>query len=284
MLAFDIETQGLDARRHAVTVVSTEDFATGARRNYEFARVRAEEPAGLPALVDEMVQQFEEATSLCAFNGVRFDLQFLQTALHIDAGTVTRWVLKTTDILECSRLVHGKTFSLNLLCETNGMPVKISSGLEAMRMAEQGRWQQLREYCADDVTILCKLYALRHIKHPRLPLVVDLSGWAHPALYSEQRAGCAGEEASSEVDLGHRANLEAQHVEDGLGVQRGLDERGAALVEHHLPPGLELRVVHGHDDHESHVRDGLLLRAERRERRGEGRRCMQTSATSTALC
>jgi len=198
MLAFDIETQGLDARRHAVTVVSTEDFRTGARRNYEFARVRKQDPAGLPALLDEMVQQLEEAPSLCAFNGVRFDLPFLQTAFRIDAGTVTRWVLKTTDILECSRLVHGKTFSLNLLCETNGMPVKISSGLEAVRMAEQERWEQLREYCADDVSILCKLYALRHLRHPRLPLVVDLCEWAHPALYA---AAAEPAHAGSEVEL-----------------------------------------------------------------------------------
>ena len=183
MLAFDIETQGLDARRHAVTVVSTEDFRTGARRNYEFARVRKEDPASLPALLDEMVQHFEEATSLCAFNGVRFDLPFMQTSFHIDSDTMTRWVLKTTDILECSRLVYGKTFSLNLLCETNDMQVKISSGLEAVRMAEQGRWQQLREYCADDVAILCKLYTMRHIRHPRLPEVVDLKDWAHPAVY-----------------------------------------------------------------------------------------------------
>jgi len=43
------------------------------------------------------------------------------------------------------------------------------------------------------VTILCKLYALWHIKHPRLPLVVDLGGWAHPALYG-----------SLEVDLGEQ--------------------------------------------------------------------------------
>ena len=104
MLVFDIETMGLDARKHAVTVVSTEDFATGCRVNYEFARVRAESPHLIPALLEEMVQAFEEATSLCAFNGVRFDIPFLAKSFSLDPGTVTRWVLKTSDILESSRL------------------------------------------------------------------------------------------------------------------------------------------------------------------------------------
>ena len=44
MLAFDIETTGLDPDHSLVTVVCTEDFATGERRAYEFARVRACEP------------------------------------------------------------------------------------------------------------------------------------------------------------------------------------------------------------------------------------------------
>jgi len=62
MLVFDIETMGLDAWRHAVTVVSTEDFASGARVNYEFARVRAETLHLFASLLEEMVQAFEEAS------------------------------------------------------------------------------------------------------------------------------------------------------------------------------------------------------------------------------
>jgi len=44
MLVFDIETTGLDPEHSVVTVVCTEDFETGERRAYEFARVRACEP------------------------------------------------------------------------------------------------------------------------------------------------------------------------------------------------------------------------------------------------
>ena len=206
MLAFDIETMGLDARRHAVTVVCTEDFHSGKKKSYEFARLRAEHNEALEfarktmldedeadaadvqaqydSLVLELVQDFEEAASLCAFNGVRFDLPFLMHAFGIDNATVTRWVLKTSDILECSRLVHGNTFSLNLLCQTNGLEMKISTGLAAVQMAIDGEWKRLDAYCADDVSILCRLYRLQVIKNPRSDLLMSLVNWSRPGLFA----------------------------------------------------------------------------------------------------
>jgi len=184
MLVFDIETTGLDARKHAVTVVSTQDFRSGRRVSYEFARTRVEAQERLAALAEEMVLAFEEASSLCAFNGVRFDIPFLRTALRIDDATITRWVLKTSDILESSRLLHGTTFSLDLLCQTNGMATKISSGLQAIAMAAERRWDDLRLYCEDDVAILCRLYAQQRITHPRSKCEIDLREWAHADCYA----------------------------------------------------------------------------------------------------
>jgi len=183
MLVFDIETMGLDPRKHAVTVVSTQDYLSGKRVSYEFARVRAETPHLLPSLTEEMILAFEEASSLCAFNGVRFDIPFLRQALSIDDATITRWVLKTSDILESSRLLHGSTFSLDLLCQTNGMPTKISSGLQAIFMAAEQRWQDLRDYCEDDVDILCRMYNMRLVTHPRNKKILDLQEWAHADCY-----------------------------------------------------------------------------------------------------
>lgn len=178
MLVFDIETTGLDARRHLVTVVCTEDYASGAKRCYEFARLRREAPEAVAPLVLEMVVALEEADTLCAFNGVRFDLPFLAAAFAIDNPTLTRWVLKTSDILEASRLVHSCTFSLNLLCQSNGLEAKIASGLQAVHMAAAGEWESLAEYCADDVAILCRLYRMRTVANPRSGRPMDLGRWA----------------------------------------------------------------------------------------------------------
>ena len=186
MLAFDIETTGLQPDKCLVTVVCTQDYFTGERRVYEFARVRDESPEDTDELLQTLVQQFDAATSLCAFNGVRFDIPFLQTAYNIGNERVLAWMLKTSDILEQCRLLHNCTFSLNMLCSANGVQVKSSSGLEAVYMAQRREWQRLRDYCADDVQILCDLYRMRTLINPRTKAMLHLSQIAHPALYLAQ--------------------------------------------------------------------------------------------------
>ena len=40
MLAFDIETKGLDAGKHDITVVCNQNFYTNERKEYEFVKVK----------------------------------------------------------------------------------------------------------------------------------------------------------------------------------------------------------------------------------------------------
>lgn len=191
MLAFDIETTGLDPRKCVVTIVSTEDYRTGETKHYEFSRVCKEAPERLEALKSELIKDFNAASSLCAFNGIQFDIPFLMVSLKLSADVVTGWVLKTTDILECSRHVHQNTFGLNLLCGANGIQLKSSSGLEAIKMAHEGRWEDLKDYCQDDVHILCDLYRKRFLKNPRTEKIMDLREWSDPTLYNNKdRMGC----------------------------------------------------------------------------------------------
>jgi len=64
------------------------------------------------------------------------------------------------------------------------MPTKISSGLKAISMAAEQRWADLREYCEDDVAILCRLYDKQLITHPRNKREIDLREWAHADCYA----------------------------------------------------------------------------------------------------
>ena len=181
MLCFDIETTGLKAGRDVVTVVCAEDFATGARTTYEFYRYKER----YAELRQDLIEAFDAAHSLCAFNGVRFDLPFLAKFLSLGDDVVARWAMKTSDILEQSRLRYKTTFSLNMLCQHNGIPVKISDGKEAINMAHQGRFDELNEYCAMDVSILCDIYRKKFIRHPRSNVTINLKNWARDGLYSE---------------------------------------------------------------------------------------------------
>ena len=149
MLAFDIETTGLDPDHSLVTVVCTEDFETGERRAYEFARVRACEPQNEALLRDDLVRAFDEADSLCAFTGVRFDIPFLHSALGLSLETIAEWLLKmmmTTDILEAARpglFGPAHTFGLNLLCQHNQVAVKRPASNQVRAGAALGRAKAL---------------------------------------------------------------------------------------------------------------------------------------------
>lgn len=190
MLAFDIETTGLNPADNVVTVVCTQDFKTGERRAFEFARVRANEPQNEALLVQELVRAFDAAPSLCAFNGVQFDIPFLHTAFNLSDHTTAAWLMKTTDILESARLgMFGPahTFSLNLLCEHNRVAVKSGSGLQAIKFAHEGKWDALLSYCADDVRILCDLYRRQLLNNPRYNSVIDLRKISHPCTYTAEQ-------------------------------------------------------------------------------------------------
>jgi len=185
MLSFDIETTGLYPTESDVTLVCVEDFHTKMRWKYEFARARVEDPDSVPELERSLIQQFDEADSLCAFNGIKFDIPFLQVALKIEPEKAEAWKEKTSDSLEECRHTYKHTCSLNKLCQSNGIPVKISSGLEAINMAKDGRWGELLEYCEADVSILTQLYEKRVLKNPRTGVMMDLARWAPDNLYED---------------------------------------------------------------------------------------------------
>jgi hypothetical protein len=182
MLVFDIETTGLN-KSDRVTVICTEEFESGKTRVYNFGTAASD--ADRRALIAALESDFDAATSLCAYNGVRFDLPFMQNDLHIPAKRITEWVLKTSDILEQLRLSEGAVCKLDHLCAINDVATKSSDGCAAVRMAREGRWEQLEKYCANDVHILCELYRKRTLKHPhKRGVEIDLQAYARDGFYT----------------------------------------------------------------------------------------------------
>jgi hypothetical protein len=181
-VVFDIETTGL-SKSDRVTVICTEVFESGAKRVYNFGKAASD--ADRQALIAALQSDFDAATSLCAYNGVRFDLPFMQNDLCIPVKTITEWVLKTTDILEQLRLCEGVVCKLDHLCAINDVATKSSDGCAAVRMAREGRWDELEKYCANDVHILCELYRKRTLKHPyKRGAEIDLQAYARDNFYS----------------------------------------------------------------------------------------------------
>ena len=173
LLCFDIETTGLDAMRDEVTMICLQDLVTGERTSYNCGLLSLEDTPST-ALVEQVVQWFEEVDYLCAFNGIRFDLPFMQQALEIHADVITRWVLKTVDPLEFLRLSGHRTSSLDKICTHNQIASKSSTGVRAIEMARDGLWDELEQYCAQDVSILCVLVKMRTFQHPAQDTLIDL--------------------------------------------------------------------------------------------------------------
>ena len=174
-LCFDIETTGLDAKRDEVTMICTEDLVTAERKSYKFGEAMGDDVSAVKALVSQVIKDFDEADGLCAFNGIRFDLPFMQQALEIHDDVITRWVLKTVDPLEYLRLSGHCTSSLDKICIHNNIVSKSSTGLRAIQMAHDGLWAELEEYCQQDVSILCVLLKQGTFKHPTQGTLIDLT-------------------------------------------------------------------------------------------------------------
>lgn len=150
MLAFDIETTGLDAEKHSITVVALygDVPGPGGPRRVDtvlnFARDGAEpNRATLLALMNE-------ATVLCAFNGLRFDIPFIVKRLDVPPEEASEWVRKLYDPFEESKLLTDRTLSLNKLLSRYGLKSKTGTGLEAVHMAQRGDWEKLELYCRQD--------------------------------------------------------------------------------------------------------------------------------------
>lgn len=160
VLAVDIETTGLDPRVDDVTCACAFDPEGGISRAFVFGR------DGGAAGREEFLALLDAAPRLCAFNGVRFDLPFLARRWGLDAGRVGGWVRKLVDPFEASKLALGRTFSLDRLLAANGLSGKTGSGLQAVYMAREGRWDELAEYCMHDTRVTHAAVALPALRLP----------------------------------------------------------------------------------------------------------------------
>lgn len=163
--AFDIETTGLDPLKDKVTCICIcgKDF----------------EHCWLPMLEGRPESFFEfmdRAPFIVAFNGVSFDINFLQKQYDLPDERVGSWVLKLRDVCEASHLAFDRRFSLNKFLSCNHYQTKISTGAEAVLMAQEGRWDEIREYCMSDATLTWLSMEAGHFALP-IGINLDLVNW-----------------------------------------------------------------------------------------------------------
>jgi len=95
----------------------------------------------------------ESASYLVGYNINSFDMQVLQAYYP---GDVTHF--KTFDILEDIRKILGKRLALNDVVYATLGKKKSGHGLQAIELYKEGKLEELKNYCMDDVRLTCELF------------------------------------------------------------------------------------------------------------------------------
>jgi uncharacterized protein YprB with RNaseH-like and TPR domain len=135
MLAWDIETTGLNKHKDLVTVISFYDPEANidcvlrfVDLNFDCELVYADDYL---EKVAKMVDLLDNAKYLCAYNSTSFDSPFIQIQFKLDNAKVQSWIEKTFDILEITRRGFGRTFNLNSCLALNNFDVGKSGSCKA---------------------------------------------------------------------------------------------------------------------------------------------------------
>ena len=171
LLAWDIETTGLDKHKELITVVSFYS-PFGVQEVIRFVELDTNKKLVYKPdnkeNIAKLVGYLNEADFICSFNGVNFDIPFVQIQFQIPNDVVQAWVLKTWDVLETCRRGFGRTFGLNMLLEMNCVSEggKTGDGLKAVHQARRGEWAELEAYCMSDSKLTYEVSVLKIINCP----------------------------------------------------------------------------------------------------------------------
>jgi DEAD/DEAH box helicase domain-containing protein len=98
-------------------------------------------------------EMFQEADQIIGYNIKSFDFEVLKPYLNYDVHT-----LPYLDIMvEVANLI-GYRLKLDNLAQTTLGIGKTADGLEALRMFKQGRMEELKKYCVNDVKVTKEIY------------------------------------------------------------------------------------------------------------------------------
>ncbi len=98
-------------------------------------------------------EMFQEADQIIGFNIKGFDFEVLRPYVNFDVHQ-----LPYLDILEEVVKIIGHRIKLENLAQSNLGAGKSGDGLEAIRMYKQGRMDELKKYCTQDVKVTKEIY------------------------------------------------------------------------------------------------------------------------------
>lgn len=149
IIVFDIETKNAfddvggreNFRKLGISVLGAYDYELGKFATYAEAE--------LPKFAERLMRK----PLLVGFNSRRFDTPILQEYVSFDLSK-----LPQLDIMEEITKIVGHRVGLDSVAEATLGKGKSGSGLDAIRFWREGRIEELKKYCLDDVKITRDLF------------------------------------------------------------------------------------------------------------------------------
>lgn len=148
ILVLDLETQNSfkDVGRHnlqklRVSVVGVFDYLTGAYEAYEEKDLL------------KLDKRIRESDLLIGFNIRRFDLPVLAPYLFTPVEN-----LPVLDLLEAVEKARGHRASLDSIAQPTLKLRKSGTGIDALALFREGKMDELKRYCLDDVRLTKEVY------------------------------------------------------------------------------------------------------------------------------
>jgi len=168
-LVFDIETQNFftdpdvgwnnfDALR--ISVVGVYSYSQNSYHCFEENEM------------EKLLDIFRQSSRIVGFSMNRYDVPVLQNYFLKLSPSIDLWSKERVDLLEEVEIATGRRISLDKLARSNLPTGKDRHGSEAIELYRQGRLDELKEYCLNDVALTKDLYDLyrnrRYLFVPKL--------------------------------------------------------------------------------------------------------------------
>lgn len=101
--------------------------------------------------------------TLVTFNGKVFDIPFIMTRCFLGSDSLSKITLSLLDyphidLFEEIQKITGKRLGLNTVAAILGCTQKSGNGLNAIKLWEDGKYNELKDYCFQDILTTEEVY------------------------------------------------------------------------------------------------------------------------------
>ncbi len=110
--------------------------------------------------MDKLAELFNDARRIVGFSMNRYDVPVLNNYFQRLKNGPKLWEMERVDLLEEIEMATGQRVSLDRLASANLGMNKTHHGSEAIALYRDGKMEELKEYCVNDVKLTKELYDL----------------------------------------------------------------------------------------------------------------------------